>query len=204
MASVESRSGVRDAAFEPPVDRLLQCIAGFYDSQAQALAAIQQLETEHRLKPSNVLLLGPKDASPARFAWQARQWTGRWSMEKRRAGDMGMSALLGALLAGGLASLWLVMALGAPVELSPVWWRPVGWLAAASLAGAAAGAGGVALADRTSRPRVFDSNVRRQLSAGKWAVVAHGVPDASQAGVVGLLRASDRHWVAVAKPLQRL
>jgi hypothetical protein len=38
------------------------------------------------------------------------------------------------------------------------------------------------------------------LAAGKWAVVAHGVPDASQAGVVGLLRASDRHWIAVASP----
>lgn len=205
MATAESHRFAPRAPEAQAVDRMLQCIAGFYEDESQARQALLELRDVHHLSSSQVLLMGPRDASPARFAWRSRQWAGRWSTEGRQhAGDLGMSALLGALLAGVVAVLLLVLEFGAPVAMSPRWWRPAGWLVAAVLAGAAVGAGSVALADGTQRPRQFDGNVKRQLAAGRWAVVAHGMPMGRQAGVLSLLRASGRHWSAVAKSMQRL
>jgi hypothetical protein len=187
------------------VDRALQCIAGVYEDEATARQAMQLLRSDHHLTSSQMQLMGPQDASPARFAWRSRQWTGRWPSEGRqRMGEVAVGALLGALFAGILAMLWLVLEIGTPAAGSENWWLQLWWTVAAMVGGAVIAAIGTAVADGTRRPRQFDANVRRQLRAGRWAVVAHCVHIDRQAGVLALLRASGRHWSAAAKPMQRV
>ena len=69
--------------------------------------------------------------------------------------------------------------------------------AAATLGGAAAGACLAWLPRRLPHREDFSRIVRRQLAAGRWALLAHGVPWERQAGSVALLRESGIDWCAV-------
>lgn len=173
------------------INRVLACMAGFYPQEADGRDALRHLRLSLGLLPSQLVLLRPADAGGRRFARLARRWrTGQRPDQAAGAGLCWLSAGLGALLAGVLAVLL------AGLDLSDE--RHLAMLLLSIGLGAAAGA---ALGRRLARPappRRFDSSVRRQLAHGCWAVVAHGVPWASQAAVLAHLRASSIKWCAVA------
>lgn len=180
-----------------PINRVLDCMAGFYQHEADGRAAMRHLRLSLGLLPSQLVLLRPADAGSRRFARLMRHWAAGPSPSRAPgAGLRWLSAGLGALLAGQLAGL-----LAGP-GLSDA--RHLLVLLLSSGLGAAAGA---ALGQRLGRPPPpgrFDSSVRRQLADGYWAVVAHNVPWASQAAVVTHLRASSVKWCAVAPRPSRI
>ena len=174
-----------------PVTRVLECMAGFYQHEADGRDAMRHLRLSLGLLPSQLVLLRPADAGSRRFARLAR----RWAVGQRRSRAAGgglrwLAAGLGALLAGLLVGLLPGPGISDEAHLAML-------LLALGLGGGA----GLAVGHRLARPvppRRFDSSVRRQLADGCWAVVAHGVPWASQAAVVTHLRASSVKWCAVA------
>lgn len=189
----------RPAAANMPIDRVLDCMAGFYQQEADGRAALRHLRLSLGLLPSQLLLLGPCDAGGRRFVRLSRQWAagpqpdGTAAHSPRWAG-----AGLGMLLAGLLTAAWWLTGPAVSGE-----WRLLAWLLATAL-GAALGAALSPRGLRVQSPRRFDSNVQRQLAGGCWALVAHGVPWASQAAVVTHLRASSLKWCAVAPRPTRL
>lgn len=174
-----------------PINRVLECMAGFYQHEADGRAAMRHLRLSLGLLPSQLVLLSPADAGSRRFARLTRHWAAGPTPGRAAGGGLRwLWAGLGALLAGLLAALLAGPGLSDAPHLLVL-------LLSAGL-GAAAGA---ALGQRLGRlppPRRFDSSVRRQLADGCWAVVVHGVPWASQAAVVTHLRASSVKWCAVA------
>ena len=174
-----------------PIDRVLECMAGFYQHEADGREAMRHLRLSLGLLPSQLVLLRPTDAGNRRFARLARRWAAGQHPSGPANGGLrwllaGSSALLGGLLAGLLAG---------PGQLDA---RHVLTMLLASGLGAAAGAALGRQLVRPPTPRRFDSSVHRQLADGCWAVVAHGVPWATQAAVVTHLRASSVKWCAVA------
>ena len=51
----------------------LDCIAAFYPDEAAMRNAARSLLKHHGLKVSNLVLMGPRDAEPVRFARQVRR-----------------------------------------------------------------------------------------------------------------------------------
>ena len=62
-----------------PLDCTLSCIAAFYPSESAMRDAARSLLRHHGLTRSQLVLMGPRDADPARFARHAQRWTGRWT-----------------------------------------------------------------------------------------------------------------------------
>lgn len=188
-----------DPATHLPIDRVLDRMAGFYRDEADGRAALRHLRLSLGLLPSQLLLLGPTDASNWRFARLSRQWVGGPHPDGAVLRSMRWPGMaLGMLLAGLLAAAGLVP--GAAVSDG---WHLLAWLWSIAL-GAALGAAIGWRWLRPQLPRRFDSNVQRQLAGGCWALVAHDVPWASQAAVVMHLRASSIKWCAVAPRPTRL
>lgn len=178
---------------QPDIQHLLDGLAGFYDCEADALAAVHQLGVGQGLKASQLALMGPADASRLRFTWLARQWNRRPNGARgMRPGLLGAVGLIGAVLSL-LAALGLLEfdgLLSAELQLFTV----VG----ATLCGAAAAAGLVALL-HSQQPQYidFDRRVRHKLAAGAWAVVVHDLLWAQQPTAVALIRRQGGQWCAV-------
>lgn len=182
-----------------PLEGPLACIAAFYPRESAMREAARTLCKHHGLKPSQLVLMGPDDAEPARFARHRLRWAGRWS--GGQADPLGLPMFL----VGLVGVLLLAMAIGWWVLYSdePLFWMLVGLvfltLPIALLSSRLAG-----LWSNPPRARRFESSVRQQLSQGAWALVAHRMPLDNQAGAVALLRSASLRWCAVAGPPRRL
>ena len=182
-----------------PIHCPLSCMAGFFENEAAARAAMYQLRLLHGLQSSQFVLLSPRDAAPASFARLARRWSGRWHDRGAPSGDLRWR------LAGLAGSLVLLLAgLVGVMDVS----LPPGLLMMAGL-GAVLGVSLVAALAALHWPepphvRRFETQVQRQLADGCWGLVAHNLPWGRQAGVVNLLRGSSLRWCAVPQPGAKL
>ncbi len=181
------------APTEPGIQHLLDGLAGFYDSQADARAVMQQLGQLHGLQPRQLVLLGPGDAVWLRFVVLAWQWNRRpHAVGRPTVGPLVLSGWIGAL-AGLLVGLLVVdfdSIHGLELQLLA--------LAAAVFTGAATAAGAVVLLHRQQPQFVdFDRTVRRKLGAGAWAVLMRDLHWSQQAVAVATVRQQGRHWCAV-------
>ena len=187
------------AAEAATINRVLQCIAAFYDSDVDAHLAAHKLRHEHGLRAAQLLVLGPSDAAAGRFARLSRQWSGTGqASDLPLLADRWIAGGLGALLGSLLGSAWLLIDPTLTAE------DQVLLLALAVLWGTVIGAGLSMLWHRPPRPRRFNGSVQRHLADGNWAVVAHDVPWSSQGDVLTLLRGSGLKWCAVAQPTHRI
>ena len=180
-------------------DRRWACIAAFYAGESAMRESARDLRQHHGLDASQLVMMGPRDAEPGRFARHRLRWTGRWSgghpdepgFWRWRAGAAG------ALVLGIAAAGWALQS-----DL-PFAGLLVGLMAAALVA-VVLGRHLVVPWSDPPRARRFETTVRRQLSQGAWALVVHRMPRDRQAGVVALLRRASLRWCAVAGPSMRL
>ncbi len=180
-------------------DRLLDCMAGFYRSGLAARLAEQKLRQTHGLSASQLVLLGPNDASRQRFSRHAQGWAPDGAHDPAmQLSDGWLAGAAGAVLAGLAMLVWLTISYPQPED-----W-PALPIPLALLFGAVAGAGLVAVLAWPPTPQRFDNNVRQQLQLGCWALVACRVPWACQAGVVAVMRQGSDKWCAVAPRMHRL
>lgn len=168
------------------IDQALDSVAGFFANEIDARDVMCQLSTTLGLSGSQLLLLRPNDGGVLRFALRSRPWATRPRNDRLPGlGDDELLVLLGATLAGlGGAML---LALDKALLL----------FALALLSVAAAGA---AWAWRANQPRhlaKFAVIVRRQLVAGHWGLLVHGVLWERQAASVALISARSVDWCAV-------
>jgi len=183
-------------------DCALSCIAAFYAGESAMRNAARSLLKHHGLKASQLVLMGPRDADPMRFARQTLRWTGRVP------GGHGDGSALPQLLAIAAGLSVLVLAIG--------WWAlesdtPLVAMVAMVAGLAVLGLAAALLGDWLDwtwtdppRTRRFEVSVRRQLAQGAWALVVYRIPRARQPGVVALLRGESLRWCAVARPPMRL
>jgi len=184
----------------PSTGRAIKSLAGFCPGEAEVQALALRLARAHGLQPSQLVRLGPDDAAPARFAGQARRWSGdRPSPLPLWAGHRPAAMALGALLAAGPAAAWAWGAVGHGDAIRLL--VPTAALLAGLLAGAALGRRGAVRPQRLGR---FEHSIQRQLAAGHWALVVHGLPPGRQAGVVAMVRAGSLRWCAVEANARRL
>lgn len=193
-----------DACASLPADRALDCLAGFYASEAQWTMAARELRFTHGLLPTQLTELRPSDAAPALFSRMARHWlvpndggsrTWHW------AGERGLMAGLGGLCGG------LVAMTGYIADIDTGWLQEQGLhlqlMPVAVLVGALLGAAFAARQRRKAPPRSFEAKVRHGLELGLWALVVHDLPYARQAQVGTTLCSRSIRWCAVAKPVQQ-
>lgn len=191
-------AAVHDARSRAPaIDHVLDCVAGFHACEAEARSLSQRLTADHGLMPEQLVLLRPADAAWLSFMRQRRHWARSTNAEGQTwLGDAWLMAPSGAMAAGLLGALWLLvdghlgLGLGDGGELAA--------LACVLTLGAL---GGFLLAERSARTpqyRRFDDVIRHQLSSGRWVVLAHDLPWQQQAGVVDLVRDQGLDWCAVA------
>lgn len=165
------------------IGHLLDSVAGFFGSQADAQEVLRRMSRTQALRPSQALLLGPADASWWSFRLRTRRWANRaWQDNQIWFGDAWLVASIGALLAGVASAMHLSLQESMPVALTFL------AFALATLAGAAAGGCGAWLSNRPAYLEAFSGIVRQQLVAGRWVLVVYGVPWEHQAGSVALLR----------------
>jgi hypothetical protein len=167
------------------IDQPLDSVAGFYTSETEALAAQLRLSTVLGLTPEQLLLLRPQDGGSLRFAWWSRQWASRPRSEGSGLGNVELLAMLSVTLAGLGGAMLLAVGNALLIFVLAV-------LSAAAI--------GAAWAGRVHQPRhltKFAGVVRRQLVAGRWGLLAHGVLEDRQANLVSLIRARSVSWCAV-------
>lgn len=193
----------RLAGEDLPPDCALSCIAAFYPGESAMRDAARSLLKHHGLKASQLVLMGPRDADPVRFARQTLRWTGRGP------GGHGDGSALPQFLAiaSGLSVLVLATGWWALESDTPLLAMVVGLAVLLVVLGLSA----ALLGDRLDWPwtdpprtRRFEISVRRQLAQGVWALVVHRIPRTRQPGVVALLRGESLCWCAVARPPMRL
>ena len=198
---------------EQAADRLLSCIAGFYGDERQARSTAEQIQREHGLVLTQMVLLSPRDAPRKQFSRLVALWSGHWPASRQ-------SIVKGRLSMVSLGVLVLLLAVWATVlwsdypglfntTLTLPWLDgPLGPRLGPRL-GLGLGLGKMAvwlLRRRQTRPRArrFETRVQQQLARGHWALVVCKLPWAQQAGVLALLRAGSLHSCAVADPSTRL
>ena len=180
-------------------DHAMDCMAGFCEGEAQALAAAQQLRNQCGLQANRGLVLGPANASWLLFTREIRSLgLGRHLESRSWLSDAPMMALLGGMTFG------LIFAIGVfVVDVQDVR-QAILLLLTGPAFGAAAGWAVSGLTAGASQYRRFNRDVRVQLAAGHWAVLAHHVPGPQQAGAAQLLRERSIGWCAVAAPWRLL
>lgn len=181
----------------PAIDHVLDCVAGFHACEAEARSVSHRLTADHGLLPAQLLLLRPADAAWLPFMRQRRQWARSANADGQTwQGDAWLMAPTGAMVAGLLGALWLLVDGHLGLGLGDGW-----ELATFGLALTLGALGGFVLADRAGRApqyRRFDAIIRHQLASGRWVVLAHDLPWQRQAGVVDLVRDQGLDWCAVA------
>ncbi len=193
MTAVFPLDGRGHAAESPAhIDHVLDCAAGFFLTQAEAMNAVARLRQTRGLLPDQLLLLGPPDAAWLPFRRLARQWArGLDALGQSWQNDPRLVALLGAVLALPLT----VFALLLVEDLTQI---SAGVLAIALvLTGAAGGAAVASHRRRSRRYQKFDQLIRDEMTAGHWVVVAHDVAWASQASMLSVLRDGSTNWCAI-------
>lgn len=178
---------------QPPIQHLLDGVAGFFKSEAHAWMAVHQLGATLGLQAGQVSLLAPADANWPRFFYRSMQWNRRpHGQIGFNFGPLGLVCLLGA--GAGLLAALLFM------EVDPLYGIELELLAlsAASLCGAAVAVGLVALL-RRRQPQFagFDRTIRGKLRRGSWVVLVHDLQWSQQASVVTLIRQLSSKWCAV-------
>ena len=176
----------------PTIGHVLDSVAGFFVSAADAQGAMRQLAATQLLQPSQLLLLAPDDASWFSFTLRSRHWANR-AQEESQAwfGDVWLVGSAGAVLAGLASATTLSLQGGLAVYLAVL------VFATATLSGAAAGACLAWLSRRLPHLEAFCGIVRRQLTDGRWVLVVHGVPWERQAASVAIVREHGLDWCAV-------
>jgi hypothetical protein len=147
----------------PPAnyDHQLGCLAGFFATEAQALAARHELQVTPGLQSTRGVLLSPAQAGWLSFTRQTRALARGRNAEGWSWSDAPLMALLAGFAVALVVALWPVLGdklgvqLGTRVYLlMPVVGAGAGWAAAVWLPFA-------------SQYRRFDRSVRRQLRAGR-------------------------------------
>ena len=172
---------------------VLDAFAGFYTTERQALQMLLLLGRSAGVQPGHLTLLPPADSGRLRFALRARRLNQHPHVhESPSAAPLWMAAFAGAVIAvaaadGALFMQWLV-----PVDSE---WLT---LALAALSGALLAVMAVAVLHRQQpQYRPFDRALQRQLRAGHWGLLVHGLPWKHQANVVALIRKYSLCWCAV-------
>jgi hypothetical protein len=189
-----------DACASLPADRALDCLAGFYASEAQWTLAARELRITHGLQPKQLAELRPSDAAPALFSRMARHWLAP-SNSANWAGERGLMAGMGGLFGG------LVAMSGYIADIDTGWLQEQGLhfqlMPVAVLVGALLGAAFATQQRRKAPPRSFEAKVRHGLELGLWALVVHDLPYARQAQVGTTVCSRSVRWCAVARPVQQ-
>ncbi len=193
-----------DMAGSLPVDRALDCLAGFYVSEAQWSLAARELQISHGLLPRQLTQLRPSDAAPALFTRLARHWLRPAHMPTKAldwAGERWLMAGLGSLCGGLVAMSWFI------ADIDTGWLEEQGLhlqlMLAAVLLGGLSGFGLAARRRLKAPPRSFEAQVRHGLELGLWVLVLHDLPFASQTKLAASLCSRSVRWCAVALPIQR-
>jgi hypothetical protein len=174
------------------IDRVLDSVAGFFQSESQAQETLRRLNLTEGLLDAQVLLLGPTDAAWLPFMLHTRRWVCRPRQDRQPwFRDVWLAALVGALVAVLLCAVSLSLDDGLPLFAA----LPAFTLAA--LTGAAAGVGAGWWSKQPAHLEQFAGIVRKQLGAGRWVLLVHGVPWERQARAVALLREDSLNWCAV-------
>lgn len=176
--------------------RMLRCVAGFYGDPRHAQAVADALRLRFGLRDDQVDVIRADGLTRQALARAAQRWQclrPRWGGLKQ-----GLHLLGGALtgmVTGGVAAVlgWLLIG-GAGDTAADAW----AWLLPGLWAGALSGAT-TALAMSWRQPRHrFDLTVARRLRRGYSAVVAHGLGELQEAGVLAHLQDTSHSWCAEA------
>ena len=181
------------AAVPPPRERLLRLAAGFVHTRDEAEALAHTLQRRFGLRRDQLLVLGPADSTPDRFAQAVHHWTRLRPPAQQRepllewltavaAGTLGGALLaLGAQALGladgmgppelGVAALAIAVPLGVLVHTLVMPWRP-SWR--------------------------FDAALQRRLAVGQHAVVAQGLDRPEAAAAIAALQQASIYWCAEA------
>lgn len=179
------------------IGRLLDCVAGFHASEAEARRVSGQMMAVHGVLPSQLFLLRPADAAWLPFRNRRRQWARSVDADGQCwLRDAWLMASLGGLAVGLLSVVWLWLDSSLGLELGSGWELAV--FAAAVVLGALADHALAGKAGQTPQHLHFDAVVRRQLASGRWVVLAHGLRWEQQDSVVKLAREQGLGWCAVA------
>lgn len=159
----------------------------------------RRLLEHHDLRASQLVLLGPRDSDPVRFARHALRWAAQGSGGH---GDGTTPAqwlvIAAALSMSALAIGWWVLESDTPLLAILV------GMVLLLLAVALLGERLVWPLIAPPRIRRFETHVQRQLSQGQWALVVHRIPSGHPPGMLALLRGTSLRWCAVARPSMRL
>jgi hypothetical protein len=202
-AAITSPGALVNGAAQVPLDRVLDSIAAFYQSEELARQATEALmNTGHGLSSNQVKLLGPGSARSMRLKLLIPRWRGRRKdADSRGIGALGIVAALCALLVSLVAMFWLATEAGSSSTgetMSPL----LVLLVVLSLALIATLV--LMLGRRPTLPGRFERTVQRQLAAGSWAVVVRGANWKHQAGVLLALRSGSHAWCATWSAKRRL
>ncbi|ALT76432.1 hypothetical protein AT984_03625 [Paucibacter sp. KCTC 42545] len=207
MMNKTMSSPVAEMAHSLPVDRALDCLAGFYLNEAEWTAAARELQFSHGLHSAQLTLLRPSDAAPGLFSRQSRHWLRPTRMQAQAwdwAADGWPMTGLGALVGGFLALGGILL------DLNYSWLQDLGsssplplMLLAIGL-GALVGAGLAARRRRRVPVRSFEAQVHHGLEQGLWVLVLHDVPYSRQAKAAELVCRRSVRWCAAALPVQQL
>ncbi len=177
-------------------EQVVECFAGSYANEKDAFEALCELQSGPGVASPQLNLLSPRDARWWRFTRHAREWARRSAKtvgHDRTAEFWPLAALCASGAAIAVSAWWL---LNQNADLGP--FGMVGlWL---GLSGMAAGVVATIKAHRASPHRRFNRALRRQLAAGRWAVVVHDVPWPQQWAAMMMVRRGSLQWCAVTAP----
>jgi hypothetical protein len=192
-------AGIGPRVHLSPYTDAVDCIAGFFDTQAQAEAARWQLHHTVGLSTPQGALLGPELAPWLAFWRRSRAWrTARCVAGRPWTADAPLMTAAGGLV----ATLFAMVALAVDGRLGGG--PTVLVVLAAMLAGATGGWAASVWSADTAHHRRFRRDIRRQLAAGRWVVLAQDVSGPQQDLAAGLLRDHSAGWCAVYAPWRPL
>lgn len=193
-------------AATPAIDHVLECLAGFHTSEADARRVSGQMMAAQGAQPSQ-LLLQPADAAWLPLRKRRRQWARSADADadadgQTWLGDARLMASLGGLAGSLLSIIWLWVDSRLGLGLGGGWELAV--FAATVTLGALTGHALAAMTGQTPQHVLFDAIVRHQQASGRWVVLAHDLRWEQQAGVVTLAREQGPDWCAMASSRRRL